>query len=160
NNIPNDYSLGLSVQVLGRAFQRIPRWSWTLIGAVIYVAIALPAAADFNTTLENFLLLIAYWLGPWAIVLILEHFVFRRGQYNVEDWNTPSKLPIGWAAIVSLAIGLVGVVLGASQAYYVGPIAKLVNPPFGIDVGFELGIVLTAIAYMILRRVELKTSQR
>jgi len=160
NNIPNDYSLGLSVQVLGKSFQHIPRWIWTLIGAVIYVLIALPAAANFNTTLENFLLLIAYWLGPWAIVLILEHFVFRHGRYNVEDWNTPGKLPLGWAAIVSLAIGLVGVVLGASQFYYVGPIAKLVNPPFGIDVGFELGIVLTAIAYLILRRVELNLSRR
>src|SRR5258708_31677801 len=76
NNIPNDYSLGLSMQVLGKAFQRVKRYVWTLIGAVVYVAIALPAAANFNVTLENFLLIIAYWLGPWAIILILEHFVF------------------------------------------------------------------------------------
>ena len=160
NNIPNDYSLGLSIQVLGRNFQRIPRWSWTLIGAVVYVLIALSTAANFNETLSNFLLLIAYWLGPWAIVLILEHFVFRHGTYNVEDWNTRSKLPIGWAAIVSLAIGLVGVLLGAAQVYYVGPIAGLINQPYGMDVGFELGIVLTAIAYLIFRRVELNTSHR
>ena len=105
NNIPNDYSLGLSMQVLGRPFQRINRSVWALIGAVIYVLIAVPAAANFNETLSNFLLLIAYWLGPWSIILILEHFVFRRGHYNVDDWNTRSKLPIGWAALVSSAIG-------------------------------------------------------
>src|SRR5947209_6362431 len=139
NNIPNDYSLGLSMQVLGKSFQRINRATWTLIGAVIYITIALFGAKNFGPVLEGFLLLVAYWLGPWSIILILENFVFRRGNYNVDDWNTRHKLPIGWAAVVSLAIGIVGVLLGASQLYYVGPIAKLVNPPFGIDVGFELG---------------------
>src|SRR5437588_6855396 len=46
NNIPNDYSLGLSMQVLGKWFQSIKRYVWTLIGAVVYVAIALPAASN------------------------------------------------------------------------------------------------------------------
>lgn len=160
NNIPNDYSLGLSMQVLGPAFQRVNRAIWTLIGAVVYVVIALVAGANFNETLGNFLLLVAYWLGPWSIILILEHAVFRRGRYNVEDWSTPSKLPIGWAAIASMAIGLIGVVLGAAQAYFVGPIANLVNPPYGIDVGFELGVVFGAVAYLILRPIELRRSGR
>jgi len=160
NNVPNDYSLGLSVQVFGKSFQRVKRYVWTLIGAIIYVAIALPAAAKFATTLEDFLLIIAYWLGPWAIILILEHFVFRRGQYNVDDWNNRSRLPIGWAAIVSMVFGLVGVLLGAAQVYYVGPIAKLVNPPFGMDIGFELGVIFAGIAYFFLRRVELNASKR
>jgi NCS1 nucleoside transporter family len=160
NNVPNDYSLGLSVQVLGHRFQRVHRSIWTLTGAIIYVLIALPAAANFAKTLTDFLLIIAYWLGPWSIILILEHFVFRRGQYNVDDWNNPSRLPIGWAALVSMVFGLVGVLLGAAQVYYVGPIAKLVNPPYGMDVGFELGVVFAAIAYLILRRVELNTNKR
>jgi len=160
NNIPNDYSLGLSIQVFGHAFQRVKRYVWTLIGAVVYVAIALPAAANFNVTLENFLLIIAYWLGPWAIILVLEHFVFRHGRYNVNDWNTASRLPIGWAAIVSMVVGLVGVVLGAAQVYYVGPLANLVNPPYGMDVGFELGVVFAGVSYFILRRIELNSSPR
>jgi NCS1 nucleoside transporter family len=160
NNIPNDYSLGLSMQVLGKSFQRVNRAVWTLIGAVVYITIALLAAKNFNETLSNFLLLVAYWLGPWAIILIEEHFIFRRGRYNVNDWNTRSKLPIGWAAIVSLAIGLVGVILGAAQVYYVGPIANLVNPPYGMDIGFELGVVFAAIAYFFLRRIELSQSGR
>lgn len=189
NNIPNDYSLGLSIQVLGKAFQRVNRAVWTLIGAVIYVAIAIPAAANFNETLASFLLLIAYWLGPWAIILVIEHFVYRRGRYNVDDWNTRSRLPIGWAAIVSLSIGLVGVYLGFAQVLTLadkvilpaipgineakafcasgtcswaitGLIGGLKNKPFGADVGFELGLVLAGIAYLILRRIELSTNKR
>ncbi|GCE03557.1 cytosine permease [Dictyobacter aurantiacus] len=157
NNIPNDYSLGLTIQVLGRAFQRVNRAVWTLIGAVIYVLIAIPLAANFSETLNNFLLLIAYWLGPWAIILILEHFVFRKGRYNLDDWNTRSKLPVGWAAIVAMFLGLVGVWLGASQALFTGPIATALS---GMDIGFELGVVFAAIAYLILRPIELKQTAR
>src|SRR5205823_9456322 len=51
NNIPNDYSLGLSMQVLGKTFQRVKRYIWTLIGAVIYVAIALAGSSNFSGTL-------------------------------------------------------------------------------------------------------------
>jgi NCS1 nucleoside transporter family len=160
NNVPNDYSLGLSVQVFGRPFQRVKRYVWTLIGAVIYVLIALPASANFAHTLTDFLLIIAYWLGPWSIILVIEHFVFRHGRYNVDDWNNPSRLPMGWAAIASMLVGLVGVLLGAAQVYYVGPIARLVNPPYGMDIGFELGLLFAGIAYLILRRIELSRAGR
>jgi purine-cytosine permease-like protein len=168
NNIPNDYSLGLSIQVVGKAFQRVPRYIWTLIGAVVYIIIALAVASSFNETLSSFLLLVAYWLGPFAIILILENFVFRRGRYNVDDWNTRSRLPVGWAAIVSMAIGLVGAYLGFAQVFIIGgnvtpitgPIGGLINQPYGMDVGFELGLVLAGIAYFILRRIELNQTGR
>ncbi|GER86589.1 cytosine permease [Dictyobacter vulcani] len=157
NNIPNDYSLGLTMQVLGHAFQRVNRAIWTLIGAVIYVLIAIPSVNSFSETLDNFLLLIAYWLGPWCIILILEHFVFRKGNYNIDDWNTRSKLPVGWAAIASMFLGLIGVWLGASQYLFTGPIARSLG---GMDIGFELGVVIAAVAYLILRRIELKQTGR
>ena len=160
NNIPNDYSLALSTQVISRSFQRVPRWAWTLAGSIIYVAISLPAASNFNLTLEGFLLIIAYWLGPWSAVLLLEHFLYRRGVYDADDWNTPSRLPLGLAAIAAMIAGLVGVYLGAAQVYYVGPVAGLINKPYGMDVGFELGIVLAAIAYLILRPIELRSAGR
>lgn len=159
NNIPNDYSLGLSMQVLGRAFQNVNRAVWTLIGAAVYIVIALLAARHPNQTLADFLLLVAYWLAPWSVILTLEHFVFRKGRYNADDWNTPSRLPAGWAALTSLAFGLVGVYLGAAQVMFVGPVAKAINPPFGMDIGFELGAVFAAVAYLILRRVEINTGR-
>ncbi|MBV9258634.1 MAG: cytosine permease, partial [Ktedonobacteraceae bacterium] len=57
NNIPNDYSLGLSMQVIGKAFQHVNRAVWTLAGAVVYIIIALLTAGNFNDTLNSFLLL-------------------------------------------------------------------------------------------------------
>jgi NCS1 nucleoside transporter family len=160
NNIPNAYSIGLSMQVLSKTCQHVGRISWTLLAAVFYMLIAVPAVSNFNNTLSDFLLIIAYWLGPWSIILIEEHFIFRRGQYNVDDWNTPEKLPIGWAALVSMGLGLLGVYLGAAQVLFVGPVADLFNPPYGMDIGFELGLIFAGIAYLFLRRIELARSKR
>ena len=160
NNIPNDYSLGLSMQVLGRPFQRINRAVWALIASVIYVLVAEAAATNFNQTLSNFLLLIAYWLGPWCIILIVEHFVFRHGRYNIEDWNTRSRLPVGWAAIISTLIGFAGILLGAAQVYYIGPLAHALGGQYGMDIGFELGLIFAGGTYLLLRRMELSQTGR
>ncbi len=167
NNIPNDYSLGLSVQVFGRTWQRVPRYIWTLIGAVIYTIIAILTAGSFNETLDSFLLLVAYWLGPFAIILIVEHFLIRRRRYNIDDWNNPRRLPLGWAAIVSMAIGLFGALLGFAQVFFfngvatpiTGLIGGLVNKPYGMDVGFELAVVFSLVSYLILRPIELRANR-
>ncbi|HEX7736621.1 MAG TPA: cytosine permease [Ktedonobacteraceae bacterium] len=168
NNIPNDYSLGLTIQVFGRFWQRIPRYVWTLIGAIIYVILALVVARNFAETLNSFLLLIAYWLGPWAIILITEHFVIRKGSYNVSDWNTPGKLPVGWSALVAMAIGLFGAFLGFAQTWIIndnfypimGLIGGLVNKDHGgMDVGFEVGVVFALVAYLILRPIETRQNR-
>jgi NCS1 nucleoside transporter family len=168
NNIPNDYSLGLTVQVFGRSWQRVPRYVWTLIGAVIYVILAVLVAQNFYETLNSFLLLIAYWLGPWSIILIIEHFVIRKGRYNVKDWNNPGRLPIGWSALVAMAVGLFGVFLGFAQTFIVngnfypimGLVGGLVNKANGgMDVGFELGVVLALIVYLILRPIETRQNR-
>lgn len=160
NNIPNAYSLGLSMQVLSKTCQRVGRITWTLFGAVFYMLIAIPAVSDFNNTLNDFLLIIAYWLGPWSIILIEEHFIIRRGRYNVDDWDTKEKLPIGWAALVALGFGMLGIYLGAAQTLFVGPVARLFNPPFGMDIGFELGLIFAGITYPFLRRLELSMHRR
>ena len=160
NNIPNDYSLGLSVQVFGKAFQKVKRYIWTLIGAVIYIVIAIIGSQNFAATLQSFLLDVAYWLGGYGIILVLEHFVFRRGQYNVDDWNTPSRLPLGWAAIVAIIAGLVGGLLGADQLNFQGFITRHINQPFGIDLGFEFSVLLAGIVYLILRRIEINSTPR
>jgi len=168
NNIPNDYSLGLTVQVFGRSWQRVPRYIWTLVGAVIYVILSLLVAQNFSETLSSFLLLIAYWLGPWAIIMIIEHFVIRKGRYNTDDWNNPGRLPIGWSALVAMAVGLFGAFLGFAQTWIIngnfypimGLLGGLVNKQNGgMDVGFEVGVIFALVVYLILRPIETRQNR-
>ncbi|EWC43612.1 hypothetical protein DRE_01499 [Drechslerella stenobrocha 248] len=157
NNCPNVYSLGLAVQVLSSRLQRVPRFVWTLFATACYVAIAVPAASRFEAVLENFMLLVAYWLGIYEGISLTEHFVFRRGfgGYEPACYDQPERLPVGIAAFVAFCAGVVGTVLGMSQVWWVGPVARLCGaPPYGGDVGFELAFGFSAVTYLALRPFE------
>lgn len=158
NNVPNDYSFALSTQVLG--LKNIRRWILTLIGAVIYVAFALALGNDFNAKLQGFLLLIAYWLGAWNAVVLLEHFVFRKGKYQVEDYENSSKLPVGIAAVVSMVVGIAVAALGINQAATFGYEGILAKHLSDADIGFPLAIVVAGVLYLVLRRWELSRYKR
>ncbi len=153
NNVPNDYSFALSTQVVGL---RVKRWILTLVGAVAYVLLAFYLQHNFNLNLENFLLLIAYWLGSWCAIVIIEHLL-RQGQYPVQDYENASRLPVGFAAVVSMVLGLAIAALGVSQQVFEGPLAHQLA---GADIGFPLAIVSTSILYFFLRRWELAHYKR
>ncbi|HEV7126617.1 MAG TPA: cytosine permease [Ktedonobacterales bacterium] len=153
NNVPNDYSFALSTQVVGL---RVKRWILTIVGAVIYVIVAIYLSAKFEANLENFLLLIAYWLGAYSTIVLIEHWL-RKGQYAVQDYETASKLPVGIAAVVSMVVGLAVAALGISQQLFTGPLSKALG---GADIGFPLAIVASGILYFFLRKWELARYKR
>lgn len=166
NNCPNIYSVALTLMVLARWTRKVPRFVWTIVGSIVYVAIAIPGYSQFEAVLENFMHFIGYWLSIYEGVALTEHFVFRRGlmnldRYNVEDWDTPEKLPPGYAPVLAFCFGIMGMVLGMSQTWFIGPIAKLCGTaPFGGDVGFELGFSFAAITYYVFRTIELRIFKR
>lgn len=58
NNCPNIYSLTFSLQILTHYAQMVPRFLWTFVGTVIYVAVAIPGYSHFANVLEDFMLII------------------------------------------------------------------------------------------------------
>lgn len=166
NNVPNDYSFALSTQVLG--LKNIKRWLLTIVGAVIYVVVALILQTNFYQKLQGFLLLIAYWLAAWGTIMVIEH-IMRKGQYPVADYEDAKKLPPGIAAVASMVVGLIIAALGINQIAtigYAGPLANALSDPymaknlFTTDIGFPLAIVATGILYFILRKWEMARFQR
>lgn len=157
NNVPNNYSGGLSAQAVLPWFGKIPRFIWNIVITIVILAVAIPAAHDFALFFENLLNVLAYYLAAYAIILLEEHKLFRKGfaGYNPQDWNTFSKLPFGFAAIASLGFAVAGMVLGMEQAYWTGPLAKKIGM-FGGDIGFELSLAFSGITYPIFRYLELK----
>lgn len=63
SNCPNIYSLTFSLQIMGQWTQVVPRFLWTLVGTVVYCAIAIPGYSHFESVLENFMLLIVCCLS-------------------------------------------------------------------------------------------------
>ncbi|KAL2872414.1 eukaryotic translation initiation factor 3 subunit G-domain-containing protein [Aspergillus lucknowensis] len=117
NNCPNIYSVALTVQVLSRYAQRVPRFMWTFLGSCVSVAIAIPGYEHFETVLENFMNFTAYWLAIYSGISLTDHFIFKRGfsAYRVENYDKPEKLPVGMAAALAFGFGVAGMVTGMSQ---------------------------------------------
>jgi len=162
NNCPNIYSVSLSLQLLARVSQRVPRFIWTFIGTLIYCAIAIPGYGHFSTVLENFMLLIAYWLAIYEGISLSEHFFYKRGfaGYDPSIYMDASLLPPGIAAIIAFGFGIMGAVLGMAQVWFVGPIGKLCGTEFGGDVGFELAFCFSAVSYTTMRYFEKRHFKR
>jgi purine-cytosine permease-like protein len=159
NNIINVYSLGLSISVVGAWIARIPRIVWPVICTGIYIPVAIVGAKSFATSIDNFMLVLGYWLALFVTVVLEEHFIFRRGSFKsyraAETWNDPKQLPVGWAALAAFAAGAVGAAMGMSQAWYVGPIGiKVGEAPFGGDIGFELAAAFAGVVYPVARYFE------
>lgn len=156
NNCPNIYSVSLTLQVLSRYTQRVPRFIWTFLASCVSLAIAIPGYSHFETVLENFMNLIAYWLAIYSGIAVLDHFVFKRGfgGYRAENYDKPELLPVGIAASIAFCCGVAGVVVGMSQSWWTGPIAKLAGG--GGDIGFELGFGFSSFSYCVLRPIELR----
>ena len=99
--------------------------------------------------------IIGYWSTIFAAIVLTEHFLFRKNNFNsyhIQDWDKPSKLPIGIAALLSFLGGFGIVIPSMSQVWYTGPIAKAGTG----DIGVLTGAVVGATLYAILRALEKK----
>lgn len=91
-------------------------------------------------------------VGAWASAITVEHLYFRKGDfalYDIRNWNVPSQLPLGAAALGASALSFALVIPSMDQAWYTGPIARKTG-----DIGFEFALVVTGLLYIPLRRLE------
>ncbi|KAJ7826615.1 putative cytosine-purine permease [Mycena olivaceomarginata] len=163
NNIINVYSMGLSISVVGIWLAKVPRLIWPVVITAIYIPIAIAGANSFSSSLENFMNVLGYWLSIFVVVVLLEHFVFRGGDFArydaAESWNKSERVPIGIAAVIAFLFGALGTAMGMAQIWYIGKIGALVGGaanPFGGDIGFELAGAFAGIVYVPARYLELK----
>jgi purine-cytosine permease-like protein len=108
--------------------------------------------------LENFLSLLGYWNTAFFVNIFTEHYLFRKANisnYDLNGWNTPSKLPVGFAGCMAFLLGIVGCILGMVETYYVGVLGALIGDDGG-DIGNILAFAFTVLSYIPLRHLELK----
>ena len=158
NNVPNMYTIALSVQAMWEPFTKVPRVVWTLLGNAATIGIAIPACYYFDSFMQNFMDTIGYYLAIYTGIALSEHFIYRKNSfksYNIDEWNDNSKLPIGIAGTAALIVAAFGVALGMCQTYWVGEISRLIGK-YGGDIGFELGMSWAIITYNLIRPFEIK----
>ena len=156
-NIMNSYSGPLSLQQTSQLFARIPRFIWTFVCFVIVIGLSLGGSTDLNGYLQSFESLLGYWCTSYFVIMLEEHLIIRKGDfsnYNLEAWNSPHALPHGIAAFISFGLGVVAWVMGMSENWFVGPLAKLFGGSGG-DLANEFTFVVSGVTYLPLRVIEL-----
>ncbi|KAH0433703.1 NCS1 nucleoside transporter [Colletotrichum camelliae] len=157
-NIISLYSAAISFQQMARPLARIPRFLWTFLCFAVVVGLAVGGRSQLNTYLQNFLSLLGYWCTSYFVILLMEHAIFRRGDfanYDLEGWNDPSRLPLGIGASVAFLVGVVAWCMGMVETWFVGPLGGLIGESGG-DIANELTLVVSALAYLPARYLELK----
>ncbi len=140
-NVLNIYSGAMSFLAMGiRIGYRLRRAIVAVVfgvagGIIAYAYLGDPAAY------ENFLLIIAYWIGPWLGVVFVDRWM-RRGDDAAITAVAEDPTSTNWAGPIAMLIGLVvSVWLFSNQANYVGPVPTA-NPSFG-DSTFFVGFLLS-----------------
>lgn len=164
NNIMNIYSSGLSLQLLGHYFHAIPRLVWSVAVTIVITVLSVAGKDHLASIVADFVSLLGYWTVSFTFVLLIEDQWFRKGRpergYNLLVWDTPNKLPIGIAAIVTLLTAYLGGGLpGMAQVWFVGPIAAKFGE-YGGDCGIFMSGAISVVVYFPTRYLEIKYTGR
>jgi NCS1 family nucleobase:cation symporter-1 len=157
-NAMNDYTGSLSLMAAGI---RVPRvYSAVVVAILGFIATIIINSGDLLHNVESFLLLILYWVTPWAAVVLVDWWL-RGRRADVSGLMSYARLPSGWLALASLIIGFVVSVpfqqseLGFDLAEKTGlPINTFASDSLHYaDVAFLVGFVVAGLIYWIGSRV-------
>ncbi|KAJ7715360.1 hypothetical protein DFH07DRAFT_974194 [Mycena maculata] len=60
---------------------KVPQSVWPIVITAIYIPIAIAGASSFSLSLQDLMNVLGYWLSIFVTVVLLEHFVFRSGDF-------------------------------------------------------------------------------
>ena len=121
------------------------------MGLSLILAIGLQS--HFLTNYTNFILLLLYVLIPWTAINLVDYYLIRHGEYDVEAFFDPSGGPYGRVGGIGIAAYIAGIAVEIpfmSTELYTGPAASAVN---GTDLSWIVGLVVTVpLCYLLAVR--------
>lgn len=148
-NAINVYSGAMSFVAMGvRMPLRLRRALAVGAFGILGFVVALFGLADAGHAYESFLLIIAYWIGPWLAVVLADWWL-RRGTdvegllFDVTHRNVAGPVAMLTGMVVSIA-------LFANQVAFTGVVASAL-PGVG-DICFEVGFLVSGAVYLLMRR--------
>jgi NCS1 family nucleobase:cation symporter-1 len=151
-NSINIYSGAMAFVTIGvKIPSHVARALVTVFFGVAGFLVAWWALPDAAQSYEAFLLIIAYWIGPWLGIVFADQYL-RRGQRIAGILYDRSYA--NWGGLAAFVIGLVAsVLLFSNQEKYVGVVAKAL-PQLG-DITFFVGFLIAGAAYLVLCRAKI-----
>ena len=154
-NVLNIYSGSMSFLTIGIKFGKAPvRAIFAVVFGIAGFFLAHWAMGNPTNNLENFLLVLSYWIGPWLGVMAADK-VLRKGA-SVQHFLFTSRENIAGPVAFVISVAL-SIWLFANQTYYEGVVPKH-NGNFG-DIAFPVGFVLAFGLYFILGRTKVQSEK-
>ncbi|KZT70408.1 hypothetical protein DAEQUDRAFT_782651 [Daedalea quercina L-15889] len=150
---PTVYTFSSSLMTVSYFFAKVPRYIYAIIATAILIGVGIVCAQRFYTTFTDVMSLIGYWSVVYGVMILVEHYVFRKDDfaaYDLNAWNQPRRLPLGVAATLSFLCAFGIIIPCMDQAWYVGPIAKAGSG----DIGIIVGSCIICILYPCFRAIE------
>lgn len=117
------------------------------------MVIALLGRGNFLEAFSSFLLFLLTFFTPWSAINLIDFYVIARERYDVPALADPKGWYGAWnaPAIISFVIGIVIQLPFIATHFFTGP---LVEPLGGADISWIVGLVGTAVVYLVLRRFD------
>ncbi len=153
-NALNIYSNALSALVLD---VKARRWVMVAVGGLLGLALAIGVGTNFAADFENFLLVLDYWITPWAAIMLVDFFVVGKTAANVRRPRSFDAPSIGiYLASIALSSPFMvppGVcTAGVSNGCIVVPLLGSMSSLFGgADFSYFISFAIAAVAYYIYR---------
>ncbi|WP_322047696.1 purine-cytosine permease family protein [Paraburkholderia sp. J67] len=153
----NAYSAMLTVVTAVDSFKPVRPTSavrvvTVLVLGLVWVVISLALSGNAIDILFAALTIMLYLLVPWTSVNLVDFFFVRRGHYAITQLFTPNGLYGAWGArgLIAYAVGFASTVpFFVLPGIYTGPLAARIG---GVDVAWAVGLLVSAVAYLILAR--------
>jgi nucleobase:cation symporter-1, NCS1 family len=157
-NAMNLYCGALSTMTLGQTL--LPSWSpgagaRTFISLVIF-ALSLTGALlgknSFMVNYENFILLLLYVLVPWTAINLVDYYLLRHAQYDVDSFFRHDGGIYGRINGVAVGCYVLGILVQLpfiNTPLYRGFIARALG---GVDLSWIAGLAITGPAYYWLAK--------
>jgi nucleobase:cation symporter-1, NCS1 family len=145
----NAYSGALSGITWDIPLKRVP--AVVLIGGIGVVLSVAFGGARFEPSLEKFLFLVAYFVTPWLVVVIIDFWVLNCGAADypgiAEFYKRSGAFgTIRWAGLLSFLIGVAVSVPFMATVLYTGPIGKALG---GADISYGVSAIVAGVIYYV-----------
>jgi nucleobase:cation symporter-1, NCS1 family len=155
-NVLNVYGIFLTTTTTIAALQRFrssmrSRLVFVLAAAVVGTAVAVLGQGNFIANYTNFLLLLLYFVIPWSAINLVDFYLLRREQYDIDSIFDPNGIygRVNWRAILAYVIAILVELPFVNTTLYVGPLSTLLG---GADIAWIVGLAVSAILYYVLMR--------
>jgi purine-cytosine permease-like protein len=119
---------------------------------VLWVVLANGLGGNAIGALNATFVVMLYLLAPWTAINLTDYYFVRRGAYAVTHLFKPDGIYGEWRREGLLAYGIgfaCSLPFVVIPEMVMGPLAKALG---GIDIGWLVGIMATALAYLFLTR--------